>query len=231
MRPALLTVALLLLALPLGSSHDMLLPDPTCSGLARVHHYVAPGGKAEWHDRGLEASGQGTVLDGNEEDCDLDGDDHDHDGELEFGIGAGVLAVWEGAPLSGGSLTCLDIMPHHGIQEWVGATDAVSGPVVFAVATDTSLVPPLTGPDCGDGIIEPNSNPGDHVLHCIEWCYVPMPPGSDGAYWIFLETTDRGTPTWGHIESASASGEGDVPYPADGVKRTHARSYEHVATW
>lgn len=220
--------------MPFAVGHAMLVPDETCSGLARVHHYVAYAGEFQSDEDGWTAAGQGYVIDGNVEDCDLDGTPGDYDGEPEFGVGTAVLAA------GAGSLECLGIYPHHSPYVAVDdANDDALGIVAYAIGVDHSLVPPVIGYDCGDGIIEPNVNPADRMIHCATLigipCYLEAMPGADGAYWVFMEPL-YSIPTWGHIETSwydIGAHEGYVPVPAEPKQAPAGRSYEqsHVYPW
>lgn len=127
-------------------------PDPLCETGA-VHDYGGVG--ALYLDPSSPFAGPlPTTVDGALANplC-LGGDGHE-----EFAVGGATLAVASGNGVSGGSLACLGQAGHHGAT--VQALDTQGfGPRLYVLA-DHSRVPPASGPDCGDGVIESCFYPG-----------------------------------------------------------------------
>lgn len=159
----------------------------------------------EWrtHDYGPPTTGLFLVgpINGNIEPC------GGIDTHKEYAFGGAVLAAVTGGATSG-ALVCLGETGHHPVGGTVYVTDALGPGVAFTVASDASALS-STGPDCGDGIIEPcgtpfpggagsggpgmsfwvvspgTCNPSDLVQSCVDRCVLPD-PGSNGAYLVFV---------------------------------------------
>lgn len=103
-----------------------------------------------------------------------------------------------GAWLHAADTGCWPGPADHPSYPTIHVEDIVLGTITsFSVGGDHSRVPPLVGPDCGDGIIEPCDSSGpspdcnqhDWFADCISWCTVAMPPGVDGKYTVFVQGT------------------------------------------
>ena len=225
-RTILMALALALVA-PLGA-----FADQNVLGIPDVNCQTPP----DWrtHDYGPPATGY-LVFNPTDGNAGCPSPPPVFDGDFEYANGGGWLIAQSGDGVSSGGIACWGVVGHHPVGGSVYVTDAVFPDVVFTVAADFSaLAPPLT-PDCGDGAIEPcppppsslpppvgpavdtvnailrgvlgtSCNPLDMSQACLNRCAVPFPPGSDGAYVVFVGPTTNGGPagtptgaTQGHI--------------------------------
>lgn len=179
MQKNLLIIATLLMAGPLTFAH-------TNGGT-----YGTPKTYCEYHvgDMNVHDYAHGSTtpyfiigpIDGNVEPCAAG----ESDGHGEFAIGGAVLLASEGTTPGSGATTCFGYQPDHSPYPdvWVFDHTWPSG-VLFMVAADMTSFPqpdPTGGQiDCGDGIPEVNTG------YCIDHCSVSFPPGTDGAYYVFV---------------------------------------------
>jgi hypothetical protein len=199
MRLALLLLAALLAIAPMGVAHDPVgTPKNYCEDPSEwdVHDY-APVSVRVFNFLGWD----GNVVG----DCDGDGLGYDFDGHYEWASGGAMLLAESGDGVTGGASACYVTTADHPVFGPFTVTDAVLGSgVSFLVGADTvNLVPPTSGPDCGDGILDATST-------CIGTCTVTFTPGLDGAY--FVNVGSLAFPgTAGHVCTSGCGGGGSPP--------------------
>jgi hypothetical protein len=114
------------------------------------------------------------------------------DGHSEWALGGAHVLVDSGAGVAtpydvpAGSLYCYGEEGHHAPYGPVTVVDAIPG-TAFSVAVDT-IDGTTPGSGCGD--LEE-----DAILDCIGSCFIPFPPGLDGAYRVYVAPPG----TLGHV--------------------------------
>ena len=178
-----LVLLLALASCSLAAAHTPPAPDPNCSSWSSVHDYmpVATGMAAHFVDGNVAACPmQKAATRGY---CahllDIGANDPGHplygywyrycylffkfgqmyDGEPEGGYGGALLFSRSGDGLTSGVFACYGprSFGHHSPNVW--ALDELGHGPALSVAADHSKVPPESGPDCGDGVLQPCDAP------------------------------------------------------------------------
>lgn len=216
-RPLPLLACLLALA-PSALAHDPPGPVLACEAETAYHDYV---GSTE---RPFFGPALALVADGSVEPCDPadPASRLDYDGDLDVGLAATRLFVLTGDGVGNGVAACHGAAStgHH--SDFVQAWDEGGFGPSLVVTADASRIPPLDGPDCGDGYLEPcdltpaerKSNPFPYsVVKDIALNVLRALFGPDGA---LCSMDDRRADFLAH---PSAPSGGWIPFPpgADGT--------------
>lgn len=106
--------------------------------------------------------------------CDTEYGYADYDGHHDLAIGGAILLAGSGA------WECYGEDAHHPASGPIAVDDAVLGSAAsFTVYAERSAEP------CGDLLLDGS----DDSVVCIGSCMVPFPPGTDGAYYVFVQGT------------------------------------------
>lgn len=105
------------------------------------------------------------------------------DGHFEYGVGGTVLLACATAcgdrDPGDGALACFGAAPDHAPRTPIHVEDAVLSPLGQGVPFTVAVV---AGPECGYFEI-------DVSMECVDACTPTFGPGSDGAYYVYVEGT------------------------------------------
>lgn len=174
MRPVALVLTLLLAASPFALAHR----EGGVAGTPK--HYCEHPRERSVHDYGPPSTGLGVwaLRDGSVGNCDEKDLLLETDGHAEYANGGAILLNCEvlcGPLIPGeGSLHCFGYRADHTHRAEVSVEDVLQkGGVTFYVAIDTDT-------PCGDNSV-------DRVVACVDRCDPGLPPGADGAWWVFVD--------------------------------------------